>query len=422
MKILFLHQNFPGQFKHLAPALAQQGHEVHALLMANRPGFQWQGVNVHTYFPKRGSAPNIHPWLVDMEAKTIRAEAVLRWAMAAKEKGFVPQVVIAHPSWGESLFIKHVWPDTRLGLFYEMFYQAHGQDVHFDPEFSQPELSVDSRLLMKNTVNLIQDSFADAAISPTHWQAATYAPHMRQKITVVHDGIDTQQIRPDPQARLSLADGKSWSANDELVTFVSRNLEPYRGYHVFMRALPALLRLRPHAQVLIVGADGVSYGAKPPGPDSWKQVFINEVRGKISDADWQRVHFLGRLSYPQFLTMLQISRVHVYLTYPFVLSWSLIEAMSSGCAILASDTAPVREVIIEGKTGRLVPFFDLQAWAQAIHTLLDQPAERARMGALARQHAITHYDLQTVCLPRQLAWVESLVKHQPPSTAHGDGR
>jgi glycosyltransferase involved in cell wall biosynthesis len=189
-----------------------------------------------------------------------------------------------------------------------------------------------------------------------------------------------------------------------------------------MRALPALLRLRPHAQVLIVGADGVSYGAKPPGPDSWKQVFINEVRGKISDADWQRVHFLGRLSYPQFLTMLQISRVHVYLTYPFVLSWSLIEAMSSGCAILASDTAPVREVIIEGKTGRLVPFFDPQAWAQAIHTLLDQPEERARMGALARQHAITHYDLQTVCLPRQLAWVESLVKHQPPSTAHGDGR
>lgn len=179
MKILFLHQNFPGQFKHLAPALAQRGHEVHALLMAQRPGYEWLGVHVHTYFPKRGSAPNIHPWLVDMEAKTIRAEAVLRWALSAKEQGFVPQAVIAHPSWGESLFIKHVWPDTRLGLFYEMFYQAHGQDVHFDPEFSKPELSVDSRLLMKNAVSLIQDGFADAAISPTHWQAATYAPHMR---------------------------------------------------------------------------------------------------------------------------------------------------------------------------------------------------------------------------------------------------
>ncbi|MBU6369821.1 MAG: glycosyltransferase [Burkholderiales bacterium] len=408
LKILFLHQNFPGQFKHLAPALAQRGHEVHALLMAQRPGYEWLGVHVHTYFPKRGSAPNIHPWLVDMEAKTIRAEAVLRWALSAKEQGFVPQAVIAHPSWGESLFIKHVWPDTRLGLFYEMFYQAHGQDVHFDPEFSKPELSVDSRLLMKNAVSLIQDGFADAAISPTHWQAATYAPHMREKITVVHDGIDTQQIRPDPQARLVLADGRSWTAQDEVVTFVSRNLEPYRGYHVFMRALPELLRLRPHAQVLLVGADGVSYGAKPPGPDSWKQVFINEVKGQISQADWQRVHFLGRLSYPLFLTMLQISRVHVYLTYPFVLSWSLIEAMSSGCAILASDTAPVREAIIDGQTGRLLPFFEPEAWAQGIHTLLDQPEERARMGALARQHAVAHYDLQTVCLPRQLAWVEAL--------------
>lgn len=420
LKILFLHQNFPGQFKHLAPALAKRGHEVHALLLAQRPGFQWQGVHVHTYFPQRSSTPNIHPWLVDMEAKTIRAEGVLRWALSAKQQGFVPDAVIAHPSWGESLFIKHAWPEVRLGLFYEMFYQSQGQDVQFDPEFAKPELSVDSRLLMKNAVSLLQDTFADAAVSPTHWQAATYASPMRQKITVVHDGIDTQQIRPDPHAHLSLPDGRSWTAQDEVVTFVSRNLEPYRGYHVFMRALPELLACRPKTQVLIVGGDGVSYGAKPPGPDSWKQVFINEVKPHISEANWQRVHFLGRLSYAQFLTMLQISRVHVYLTYPFVLSWSLIEAMSSGCAILASDTAPVREAIIDGQTGRLLPFFEPQAWAQGIHTLLDQPEERARMGALAREHAVAHYDLQTVCLPRQLAWVESLVQSQPtPLTDKG---
>jgi glycosyltransferase involved in cell wall biosynthesis len=263
-------------------------------------------------------------------------------------------------------------------------------------------------LLLKNSVQILQDPFADAAISPTHWQAATYEPVVREKITVIHDGIDTSRIRPDAAARLTLDNGLSWSRDDEVVTFVSRNLEPYRGYHVFMRALPQLLRLRPHVQVLIVGSDGVSYGAKPPANQTWKQMFIDEVRGQISDSDWQRVHFLGRLGYPQFLTMLQVSRVHVYLTYPFVLSWSLIEAMSSGCAILASNTAPVLEAIEDGVTGRLLPFFDPQAWAHGIDTLLNDPADIVRLGAQARQRAVEHYDLQSVCLPRQLQWVKKL--------------
>ena len=408
MKILFLHQNFPGQFKHLAPALVTLGHEVHALQLTKNPAFDWQGVKVHTYYPQRGSTPQTHPWVIDIEAKAIRGETVLRWSLEMKKRGFSPDVVIAHPSWGESLFIKHVWPATKLGLFYEMYYQVEGQDVHFDPEFSKPEISVDSRLLMKNAIQILQNQFADAAISPTHWQAGTYEPEVRKKITVVHDGIDTQAIKPDASARLTLENGQSWSREDEVVTFVSRNLEPYRGYHVFMRALPQLLRLRPHAHVLIVGSDGVSYGAKPPTGQTWKQIFMDEVQGQVSDADWQRVHFLGRLSYPQFLTMLQISSVHVYLTYPFVLSWSLIEAMSSGCAILASDTAPVREAIEDGVTGRLLPFFDPQAWAHGIDTLLNDPAERARLGAQARQRAVEQYDLQTVCLPRQLQWVHDL--------------
>jgi glycosyltransferase involved in cell wall biosynthesis len=408
LKILFLHQNFPGQFKHLAPALVALGHEVHALQLTKNPAFDWQGVKVHTYYPQRGSTPQIHPWVIDIEAKAIRGETVLRWALEMKKRDFSPDVVIAHPSWGESLFIKHVWPATKLGLFYEMYYQVDGQDVHFDPEFSKSEICVDSRLLMKNAIQILQNQFADAAISPTYWQAGTYESEVRKKITVVHDGIDTQAIKPDALARLTLENGQSWSRQNEVVTFVSRNLEPYRGYHVFMRALPQLLRLRPQAHVLIVGSDGVSYGAKPPAGQTWKQIFIDEVRGQVSDADWQRVHFLGRLSYPQFLTMLRISSVHVYLTYPFVLSWSLIEAMSSGCAILASDTAPVREAIEDGVTGRLLPFFDPQAWAHGIDTLLNDAAERMRLGVQARQRAVEQYDLQTVCLPRQLQWVQDL--------------
>ena len=208
---------------------------------------------------------------------------------------------------------------------------------------------------------------------------------------------------------LRLPDGRTWTRNDEVITFVSRNLEPYRGYHVFMRALPLWLRERPNAQVLLVGGNGVSYGSKPPGNDTWQAVFAREVRDQLAPAEWQRVHFLGRLPYDAFLTLLQISRLHVYLTYPFVLSWSLLEAMASGCTVMASDTAPVREVVQDGKQGVLLPFFDVAAWAQAIVALLDQPEKRAALAAAARAHVVAHYDLKTVCLPRQLAWVEALM-------------
>jgi glycosyltransferase involved in cell wall biosynthesis len=197
---------------------------------------------------------------------------------------------------------------------------------------------------------------------------------------------------------------------DEIVTFVNRNLEPYRGYHVFMRALPRLLRERPHARVLIVGGDEVSYGAAPkPGPDgqprTWKQIFLDEVQGEL---DLSRVHFLGRIPYGRFVALLQLSMVHVYLTYPFVLSWSLLEAMSAGCAIVAGDTAPVREAVRDGHTGLLVDFFDGDALVRRVVELIEQPALRAALGQAARAHAVSTYDLQKHCLPGQLAWVQEL--------------
>ena len=413
MKVLFLHQNFPGQFKHLAPALVTQGHEVHALKLTRQPPTLWQGVRVHSYQPQRGSTPHIHPWVMDLETKVIRAEAVMRWATQQRDEfGFTPDVVLAHPSWGESLLIKQVWPHTKLGVFCEMYYQTQGQDVGFDPEFAHTAVDDSSRLFLKNTVNILHNDLVDAAISPTHWQASTYEPQMRQRIQVVHDGIDTAHIQPHAQACLRLGDHQ-WTRGDEVVTFVSRNLEPYRGYHVFMRALPTLLRQRPQAQVLIVGGDEVSYGAKPPPGQTWKHMFIDEVRGQISDGDWSRVHFLGRIPYDAFLTMLQISRVHVYLTYPFVLSWSLIEAMSSACAIVASDTPPVLEAIEDGVTGKLVPFFEPLTLAHTVADLLNNPEERALLGAQARARAVERYDLKTVCLPQQLEWVQSLLAKSP---------
>ena len=417
MKILFIHQNFPGQFKFLAPALVQRGHEVVAMTMQKSELTAWQGVRLVHYTAQRGSTPNVHPWVSDFETKTIRAEACFRAALNLKATGFVPDVIVAHHGWGESLFLKEVWPQAKLGIYCEVYYHPQGADVGFDPEFPATDEGDVCRLRLKNLNNLLHFEVADAGISPTHWQASTFPEPFRSNITVVHDGIDTQAVAPNPAVSLTLkkSNGEDLvlTRQSEVITFVNRNLEPYRGYHTFMRALPELLRKRPNARVLLVGADDVSYGARPDaakyGATKWKDIFVNEVRPQISDADWQRLHFLGHVPYQYFIPLLQLSTVHVYLTYPFVLSWSLLEAMSAGCAIVASDTQPLHEAIQHNDTGRLVSFFDAAALSSAVCELLDQPADRARLGANARAFAQQHYDLQKVCLPQQLNWVENQI-------------
>ena len=405
MRILFLHQNFPGQFKHLAPTLAAAGHEVLALPMRRGGPTVWQGVRVLPYWPARGSAPGVHPWLTDLETKAVRAEVCAQHMIRLRDAGFVPDVVFAHPGWGESLGVKTVWPATRLGIYCELYYQRTGADVGFDPEFAQADPLDAMRLRFKSLNYDLHFELADGALAPTRWQAATFPEPFRSRIEVVHDGIDTAALQPRADACFTLPDGRVLTRANELVTFVARNLEPYRGFHTFMRALPELLRLRPRAQVLLVGGDGVSYGTPPADGRSWRAVLTDELRPQLSPGDWGRVHFLGQLPYPQFVAMLQVSTVHTYLTYPFVLSWSLLEAMSLGCAIVASDTAPVREVITHDHTGCLVNFFDPAGLAHTIVRLLDEPGKRRHLGDAARALVCARYDLQSVCLPAQMAWV-----------------
>ena len=418
MNLLFIHQNFPGQFKHLAPALVEHGHRVVALTMQKVKEPRWQGVELMPYAVTQGSTPGAHPWVVDFETKIIRAEGAFRACLELKKQGFTPEAIIAHPGWGESLFLKEVWPEAKLGIFCEFFYLAEGADTGFDPEFPVEDVAGNNcRLRLKNLNNYMHFDVADAAIAPTAWQASTFPEPFRSKITVVHDGIDTDTIQPNPNVQLKLRRNGSdeplvLTREDEVITFVNRNLEPMRGCHIFLRALPELLKQRPKAQVIIVGGNGVRYGAKPTvdknGAASWKEVFVNEVRGHISGADWARVHFVGQVPYANFVSLLQLSTVHVYWTYPFVLSWSLIEAMSAGAPIVASDTAPLREVIQHGENGLLVDFFSVDGLVEQVCTLLDDPDQRARLGTAARAAAVAGYDLTTKCLPKQLAWVEAL--------------
>ena len=418
MNILFIHQHFPGQFKFLAPALAKLGHRVVAMTMQKVEVNIWEGVELIYYTATKNSTPAIHPWIRDFETKIIRSEACFRASLDLKAKGFTPDIIVAHHGWGESLFLKEVWPQAKIGIYCEFFYHPHGADVNFDPEFPSLDPGDSCRIQLKNLNNLLHFEVADAAISPTHWQASTFPETFRNHISVIHDGIDTNVVSPNPLASLILktANGGDLklTRQDEVITFVNRNLEPYRGYHTFMRALPELLRVRPKARVLIVGGDDVSYGFRPDekkyGATKWKDIFINEVRTQISDQDWQRVHFLGHVPYQYFIPLLQLSTVHVYLTYPFVLSWSLLEAMSAGCAIVASDTQPLKEAIENNQTGLLFNFFEPAELAAAVVKLLENPSERERLGANARKFAQSNYDLHKVCLPKQIEWVSSLAR------------
>ncbi len=360
MRMLVLHQNFPGQFGHIVKAWSQRpGWDVRALGRDTAPGLP--GFDKLTrYQLARSPHSHQHPYLRSMEAATLHGQAVARVLLEMKKQGFTPDAVLAHPGWGESLFVKDVFPDARLVHLCEWYYNAEGADLGFDPEFP---ISFDDRARIRtwNALHALNLTQCDAAVTPTHWQKSRHPEIFHPKITVQHEGIDTTNLGPDPNAVVKTPNGTILKAGDPVVTYVARNLEPYRGFHIFMRALEKLQQQHKTVHAVIVGGDEVSYGKQPTDAKTWREKMLREVK-----LDATRTHFLGKLPRAQYIKALQVSAAHVYLTYPFVLSWSLLEAMACGANIVASDTAPVREVIRDGRNGVLVPFFDAERIAGAI--------------------------------------------------------
>lgn len=416
MRVLFVHQNFPAQYRHVAPALAaRRGTEV--LALGENAGEALQGVRHIRYKAPAPGAQDTHRYVRRFEAGVYRGQQVVRAALALKERGFVPDLVCCHPGWGEGLFLRDAWPQAKLLYYFEFFYRSSGADVGFDPPGEAGgEVGIDDacRVRTMNAVHLLSLDAADWGQTPTQWQASRFPDWARARMSVVHEGVDTSAIRRRRNAEVRLADGRTLKGGDEVVTFVARGLEPYRGFHVFMRSLPEILARRPRAQVVMVGGDEPHYGSKPRDGGTWRELLLAELGDRL---DHGRLHFTGKVPHPVLLDLLSLSSAHVYLTYPFVLSWSMLEAMACECLVIGSATAPVQEVIEHGRNGLLVDFFSPAALAAAVVGALADPAAMAPLRAAARQTVIRRYDLRSVCLPQHLTLMDAVAAGRAPDPA-----
>ena len=406
MNILFIHQNFPGQYKNIIKTLgSSNGIQLVSLGVEEIIGTLPNNLSAYRYGIPKGNTPDIHPWLLESESKIIRGESCARAAHELKTKGFVPDLICAHPGWGESLFIRQIWPHTPILHYQEFYYQNSGFDTNFDSEIQGicGEWQEKAKLKVKNASLLLSLEDSNWNVCPTNFQKSSFPDHWQKAISVIHDGIDTKAIKPNNSvAPLQLPDGTSVSRKDKIITFVNRTLEPYRGCHTFIRAIPEIQRQCPDARIVVVGeTKGVSYGGACKKGE-WKDQFLKEIDGKY---DPTNVYFTGGLPYHQFLHLLQLSKVHIYLTYPFVLSWSLLEAMSSACAIVGSDTEPVREVISHRQNGLLVNFFDPQELAESVAELLNNRDLANTFGNNARNTILKNYSIQQ-CVPRHIALMQ----------------
>ena len=380
MRILFSHTNYPAQFRRLVPALVADGHEV-VFLARNR---EWhappvEGFELISYETSRpGGSAAIHPYLRRMEQAVLEGQAAYRAAAELVKRGWQPDCVVNHVGYGNGFYLGEAFPAARrIGLF-EWYYNAFGADVDF---LGNGHVDTDRQLKLRtwNAQILLELGACHHWVTPTQWQRDQFPEPFQERFQVIHEGIDTHLLGQLRQRNLPRPEVLPVDPRTEVLTYVSRCFEEYRGFPQAMQAIALLQQRRPHLHVLIAGHDGVAYGASRSDGRSWGQWAQQEVA-----LDPQRTHWLGMLQDQAYWQVLAHSTVHLYLTVPFVLSWSLLEAAAAGCALVASTTPPVQEVLNHRRSALLVDFFSPQAQAAAIEELLDQPALREKLGRAAQ--------------------------------------
>ncbi len=385
MRILFAHTNHPAQFGAFGAWLAAQGWDV-VFATARSDARPAAGARLFRFKAADAGAPETHRHARPLDRALRTAESFAAAAVGVRDRGFTPDVVVAHSGWGAGTYAKAVWPSTRFVPYIEWWYSHPRVDML--PGDPPPTCDAASRAqaVSRNAPMLLDLVQADLALCPTSFQAAQLPDFLRARLHVAHDGVDCATLRPDPQARARLAELGA-PPDAEIVTYAARGLEPHRGFPEFMRALAHLQKSRPRLFALIVGEDRAAYGAPPVEGGTWKARMLGEL-----DLDHSRLRFTGHVPAAQHRTLLQGTDLHVYLTVPFVLSWSFIEAISIGAPLLASDAAPVHEALGDSDGALLVDHADVEALAAAMARCLDAPAEARARGGRARLRALATYD------------------------------
>ena len=373
---------------HLARHLVEMGHEVTLLCETSDLAIP----NVRTLLHRAvGSQPSGQT-AVDYQLRVgIRAAEAME---GIRQRQGAPDVIIGHVGWGSLLFSKDVFPSTPALGYCEFYYRAAGADVGFD---ARAPVRFDDVIRLKAR-NFAQDSTLlglDAGISPTQWQRAGYPQALAQRIAVVHDGIDTAFCRPDGDATFVLPDGRVLKPGDPVVTYAARNLEPYRGFPQFMHAAARLSRQDSRVMFVVAGADGAAYGPNPSDGRSWRQTLLDET-----GIDPSRIVFVGSLPHAELIRLFQVSAAHVYLTFPFVLSWSMLEAMASGVLLIGSATPPVEEFVTDGVNGFLTPFFDVDLLVERLAVALTAGSKLTPLRVAARETTLARANL-AACLRHQ---------------------
>ena len=403
MRFLFLHPNFPSQHGPFASFLGRlPGNEVVFLTTADRGDLA--GVRKVLYKPSRAARRETHHYLRGLETSVLQGQAAFQAAAEIRKSGWIPDVIFGHSGWGSTLYMKDLFPGRSLLCNFEWFYHAHGTDSDFDPS---EKLSADdeARIRTKNTSLLLDLASSDGGVVPMHWQKSQFPSIFDGKLEVMHEGIDTDYHQPAAGCPLVLPRvGLDLSGAKEIVTYVSRGFEPYRGFLQAMEAFALVLDRRPEAHIVLVGEDRTAYGRTAPEGKTWKQVALEKI-----PLDPARAHFTGPLTTAEYRTVLQASSAHLYLTRPFVLSWSCMEAMSAGCALVASRTQPVEEVIEHGVNGLLVDFFQPRQAADAMCAVLENPEAFKPMRQKARETIVTRYAIRELW-PRRHAWMSQFVR------------
>jgi glycosyltransferase involved in cell wall biosynthesis len=401
MKLLFIHPNMPGQYKHLARAFGENPENQVVFITKPRPLEKCpKGVRMVSYVTPREPSPETHRYLLPFERAVLQGQEV--WRVCKKLKiteGFIPDVIVAHPGWGDTLLLKELFPDTPQLSYIEFYYSSFGADVNFDPNEQASEDDL-ARIHIKNATNLFGLAQMDHGLSPTFWQMRQNPKAFWPKISVLHDGVDTDMCVPKADVSVTLPNGVRLTREDEVITYVARNFEPYRGFPTFMQAAEQLLRERPNCHIIAIGGDEVSYGKPAPAGTNYREIWTK----KMNFVDPNRIHFVGMVPYEQLIAYFQLSRAHIYLTYPFVLSWSFMESMACGALVIGSRTPPVQEVITHEANGLLVDFFSPQEVVAAVHRVFADKGGMQPLRDAARHTIVERYALKDV-LPLHQALV-----------------